>query len=327
MPTPEFRCPNSIPCLGVDSQDGDYPIRNFSAEAPDNALFYCTVYTSPPPPLGVPCGSFTSLAVAASVVSQADACELANLIADANACPPVSGGGGAVIDDLCEGVLCAGPNTCKNGICVPVDQGCPETPCPNNEQCVQGECAPNQPTNDFAPVGTNPRLAGSPVVIGDLTPAKACLDTTYSGAVPVRGFRPFLFSADASLPAGLALNSRTGAITGVPTVPGSFNFTVTVQSADGGMATKMLTLNVVEIVNSSPLADATALQAYSETLTQIAGTPPISWQLANGTVLPPGLSLDETTGIISGTPPALVGGLPNDGGTFNFTISMQDEAT
>lgn len=328
MPTRLIQCPNSIPCLGVDGDDGDFPVRNLSAELPDIPLFYCTAFGGPTPQLGVPCGAYQFVAVAASVVSQGDACELANLILQGNGCPPVDGGN-IIINDRCDNVLCGGPTVCKNGVCVPIDQSCPNTPCPAGEECIEGECLPIPPPNDFGPIGTNPRRPTSPVLLGDLNPAKCCADTEYTGTITARGFSPFLWTAT-GLPAGLKLvpaaDTLSAQITGNPSGSGTQSFTVQVQAADGGVATKLFTLAVVDITTATPLPEGQALQSYSQTLAQAGGTPPISWQISSGS-LPPGLSLDESTGIISGTPPALVGGQPNDGGTYTFTVFMQDEAT
>ena len=71
------------------------------------------------------------------------------------------------------------------------------------------------------------------------------------------------------------------------------------------------------ITNSSSLPAAKVGMAYAQTLTPTGGTPPYSnWTVAGGS-LPPGLSLNSTTGALSGTPLVI-------GGTFNFSITMTD---
>ncbi len=58
--------------------------------------------------------------------------------------------------------------------------------------------------------------------------------------------------------------------------------------------------------------------AYSFTLTASGGQTPLTWSVPAGT-LPPGLSLNSSTGVISGTPSA--------GGTTNLTATVTDSAT
>ncbi|MEY2407543.1 MAG: large repetitive protein [Verrucomicrobiota bacterium] len=55
------------------------------------------------------------------------------------------------------------------------------------------------------------------------------------------------------------------------------------------------------IVTSSPLPDGRAGAAYSQSLMATGGTPGYTWSLVSGT-LPPGLTLNTNSGLISGTP-------------------------
>src|SRR5204862_3246099 len=57
---------------------------------------------------------------------------------------------------------------------------------------------------------------------------------------------------------------------------------------------------------------------YSVQLTAANGTPPYSnWTVSTG-ALPPGLNLNNNTGVISGTPTF------SPGGTFNFSVTVED---
>jgi hypothetical protein len=56
----------------------------------------------------------------------------------------------------------------------------------------------------------------------------------YTSALPAMGgIPPFSFSNNGALPPGLALNTKTGGITGTPTKVGAFNFTLQVTQSSG----------------------------------------------------------------------------------------------
>jgi hypothetical protein len=122
-----------------------------------------------------------------------------------------------------------------------------------------------------------------------------------------------------SLPAGLVLNSTTGAITGTPTAAGPSNFTVQVTDSAGGKGTQNFTLTIVAaptITTAPALPSGTVGVAYTTvTLAASDGTPPYLWSIITGS-LPPGLSLDATTGTITGT--------PTQSGPSNFTVQVKD---
>jgi hypothetical protein len=119
-----------------------------------------------------------------------------------------------------------------------------------------------------------------------------------------------------SLPTGLAINAVTGAITGTPTVPGTINFTVQVTDSASGTATKALSITVVgpPSVTTVSLPNAAQNAAYNTALAATGGITPYTWSIVGS--LPTGLTLNTTSGAITGTPTVT--------GAFNFTVQVSD---
>ena len=129
-----------------------------------------------------------------------------------------------------------------------------------------------------------------------------------------------------TLPDGLSLNAGTGVVGGVPSatvVNRALTFTVTDSANPPHTATKNLTLTIeppsVTITTATPLPDGQVGTPYSLTLGATGGTPPYTWLLTSGT-LPAGLSLNGTTGAITGTPTAAAANTP-------LTFRVTDAAT
>jgi streptogramin lyase len=78
--------------------------------------------------------------------------------------------------------------------------------------------------------------------------------------------------------------------------------------------------NVAGLTITTPatLPAGTAGLQYSVILSTVAGTPPYTWSLSHGT-LPTGLTLNATTGQITGMPTA--------SGTYPFTVTVKDSST
>ncbi len=120
-----------------------------------------------------------------------------------------------------------------------------------------------------------------------------------------------------TLPNGLSLNSSSGAITGTPTATGTSNFTVQVKDANSNTGTKALsiTINPPPSITTASLPAGTQNASYSATLAATGGTTPYTWSITVGT-LPNGLSLNSSSGTITGTPTAT--------GTSNITVQVKD---
>jgi hypothetical protein len=137
-----------------------------------------------------------------------------------------------------------------------------------------------------------------------------------SGGVP-----PYTFSIiSGSLPPGLSLNPSTGAISGTPTQAGTFSFTAQVKDSSGGQ-NNTTTANCTIVVSPPPItlacANSTAQvgMPYNSSLVASGGVPPYTFSITSGS-LPPGLTLNASTGAITGT--------PTQAGNFNFTAQVVD---
>ncbi|MBL8174504.1 MAG: putative Ig domain-containing protein, partial [Bryobacterales bacterium] len=120
-----------------------------------------------------------------------------------------------------------------------------------------------------------------------------------------------------SLPSGITLGF-TGTLSGTPTVSGSFSFTVQVTDAGGGVATKPFTLSVIApnlTITTQTLPAGATGQAYSASIAANGGTQPYNFTITVGS-LPTGLSLNASTGAVTGTPSAQ--------GGFNFIVQVRD---
>lgn len=128
---------------------------------------------------------------------------------------------------------------------------------------------------------------------------------TSPAATASGGTAPYTWSVVSGLVPGLAFVPSSVAFSGTPTSPGSFSITLQVTDAAGLTATKSFTVTIaaatLTISGARQLSNATLNVAYSQQLTAVGGTPPYTWK-ANG--LPTGLTINSSTGLISGTPTA-----------------------
>ena len=153
------------------------------------------------------------------------------------------------------------------------------------------------------------------------------VNSAYSTSLPTPtgGTAPLTYSvATGSLPAGLNLNTSTGAITGTPTAGGTSNFSVKVTDSSVPLPaqnqTQPFAISILGVTTTS-LPMGVLNQPYDTggfQLSAAGGSGNYTWSLASG-ALPTGFSALSSTGIISGTATAA--------GTFNFTVQVKDTTT
>ncbi|MGQ2989587.1 MAG: beta strand repeat-containing protein [Brevundimonas sp.] len=137
------------------------------------------------------------------------------------------------------------------------------------------------------------------------------------------GVGPYTYGATGTLPPGLTL-ATNGTLSGTPTTPGSYSFTVTATDpAVGGpyFGSQAYTVSIAAptiVLPPTTLAGGSVNAVYSQLIVPASGgLAPYTYALANGSVLPPGLTLSPS-GVISGTPTQI--------GTYNFTVMATDSS-
>ncbi|BCW71642.1 putative Ig domain-containing protein [Arthrobacter sp. NicSoilB8] len=170
-------------------------------------------------------------------------------------------------------------------------------------------------TNGVSPDAVTPSITitvnqaqVAPVFTAATPPTTAAVGAAYTYTFAASGSPAPTFRVNSgSLPAGLSLNATTGILSGTPTTAGTATFTV---AATNGVSPDAVTPSITITVDTAqaapaftaatPPTTATVGAAYTYTFAA-SGSPAPTFRVSSGT-LPAGLSLNATTGVLSGTP-------------------------
>ena len=152
--------------------------------------------------------------------------------------------------------------------------------------------------------------------------------TAYSQTISASaGGSPYSYAVTSgTLPAGLSLDTSTGALTGTPTTDGSYSFTITATDTYGAVGSESFSLSVDPVAAPSlvftpsggALPAAMAGEDYSQAISASGGSGSLLYSLDSGT-MPQGMILNVSTGALSG---------PLDAnatvGDYSFTLRVTD---
>jgi len=156
-------------------------------------------------------------------------------------------------------------------------------------------------------------VVNGPPIVTSPTAAAAIAGSAFSYAITATG--SVVTYGAAGLPAGLGINPATGAITGIPTVSGSFSVTVSATNAFGtGTAAVSLQIRpAIPVITSANHATGTVGSPFAYGI-QVTGVP-TGYSITGS--LPGGLGFNAATGTI--------GGIPTQVGSFPVTLTASNQ--
>jgi len=168
--------------------------------------------------------------------------------------------------------------------------------------------------------------ATSNIAITTPSVPNAVFNTPYNAKITATGgTAPYTFTTiTGSLPAGLSLSSG-GVISGTPSSTGTSTFTVQAQDSSTPMLTATANFSItvsgnLAITTPALLPSGVAGVPYKTKIVAAGGTPPYNFTISGGSLLQ-GLTLNSSSGVISGTVPL------NTGGAAAFDVQVTDSST
>src|SRR5665213_1121654 len=164
--------------------------------------------------------------------------------------------------------------------------------------------------------------SGSTLALPAPTPQSVALSQAVTmNFAATGGTIPYTYSQlfSAPFPPGLTLNASTGVLSGTTTATGTYPFTVEVTDNVGAKASATSTISVGSTLSLPTPTSQTVTTNQSVTMQFAAagGVTPYTYTLTAGS-LPPTLSLNASTGAITGTISA------SASGAYSFTIQVRD---
>ena len=164
-------------------------------------------------------------------------------------------------------------------------------------------------------------IAAPDLVITTSTLANGTQSVAYSATVAATGGTGAYSWSATGLPAGLSIATGTGIISGTPTAAGTSSVVVTVTDSATPPVSTSKTFSIVVappalVISTSSLPAGVQNVAYTTTVAATGGTGAYNW---SATGLPANLTINASTGVISGTPAAA--------STNTVVITVKDSAT
>jgi hypothetical protein len=136
----------------------------------------------------------------------------------------------------------------------------------------------------------------------------------------------YALAAGSSLPSGVTLNSATGLISGtLPNISTNTIYTFTINASDGSNPVIPRTFSFISnaapawVTASGSLGSFLNNTSITTSALSVTDTDTVNYTLASGSSLPSGLTLNSSTGVISGTLPVV-----SSDTTYTFTINAND---
>ena len=159
------------------------------------------------------------------------------------------------------------------------------------------------------------------LVIATETLTANAVATSFTPVTATGGTSPLVYSITPALPTTLSLNAATGAITGTPAASAaSANYTVTATDVNGAISAKTFALvistglSTTLVIATETLTSSAAATSFTP-VTGSGGTAPLAYSISPA--LPSGLSINTSTGAITGTPAA-------SAASANYTVTATD---